>query len=149
MHGPLKNCLMEITAKSVAIFVHLFAQLILNINSALDDSFFWDQLWRGSDITRTQRRLQHVSVLLAGSDWLDVGGVDQSPEVVGAVAAVQTEAEPHAHQAHHRGDAGGGGVTRVPGLQLHSHLEVVSGRNTRLENKHYVLIYHELLFIIK
>lgn len=133
-------------AKSAAIFVHLFVQLILNINAALDDLFFQDQLWRGSDITRTQRRLQHVSVLLAGSDWLDVGGVDQSPEVVGAVAAIQTEAEPRAHQAHHRGDAGGGGVTRVPGLQLHSHLEVVGGRNPRLQNKHFILTYYELYY---
>lgn len=43
----MKDCRMEITAKSVAIFVHLFVQLILNINSALDDSFVWDQLWGG------------------------------------------------------------------------------------------------------
>lgn len=39
----------------------------------------------------TQRWLQHVSVPLAGSYWLDVRRVDQSPEVVCVVAAVQPE----------------------------------------------------------
>ena len=75
----------------------------------------------------TQRRLQHVSLLLAGPYGLDVGGVHQAPKVVGVVAAVQTQAQPHTGNAHHRSDADGGGVAWVTGLQLHAHLEVVGG----------------------
>lgn len=40
----------------------------------------------------TERRLQHVSVPLTGSYWLDVQRVDQPPEIVGVVAAIQTQA---------------------------------------------------------
>lgn len=39
----------------------------------------------------TQRGLQHVSVLLASADGLDVGGVHQPPKVVAVVAAVQAQ----------------------------------------------------------
>lgn len=37
----------------------------------------------------TQRWLQHVTIPLAGPDRLDLSRVDQSPEVVGVVAAIQ------------------------------------------------------------
>lgn len=73
----------------------------------------------------TQWGLQHVSVLLARSYGLNIRGVDQPPEVIGVVAAVQAKAEPDSCYAHHCGDADGGGVTRVASFQLHPSLKVV------------------------
>lgn len=75
--------------------------------------------------SRTQRRLQHVSVLLAAADGLDVRGVHQPPEVVAVVAAVQTETQAHPGEAHHRGDAHRGGIARVVGFEFHAHFEII------------------------
>lgn len=95
----------------------------------------------------TQRRLQHVSVLLAGSYWLDVQGVHQSPEVVGVVAAVEAQAEPDARHAHHRGDADGGGVPRVASLQLHPSFKVIGGRDARLRTEKCVFTFCHLVTV--
>ena len=73
----------------------------------------------------TQRRLQHAAVLLTVADGVDLRGVRQAPEVVLVVGAVEAEAEPRPRQPHHRGDAGGGGVAGVQGLQLHARLELI------------------------
>lgn len=55
--------------------------------------------------TLTQRRLQHISILLTGADRLDVRGVDQSPEVIAVITAVQTEAQTDPGNTHHCGNA--------------------------------------------
>lgn len=83
----------------------------------------------------TQWGLQHVSIPLAGSNGLDVRGVHQPPEVVGVVAAVQTQAETSAHHAHDGGDAHRVGVARVPRLQFHPCLEVIGGGDSGLHTQ--------------
>lgn len=76
----------------------------------------------------TKRRLQHASVLLTVSDWLDLRGVHQPPEVVLVVGAIQAQAQSGAGKTHHCRDAGGGGVPRILGLQLHPGLELIERR---------------------
>lgn len=81
----------------------------------------------------TKRWLQHASVLLTVADWLDLRGVHQAPEVILVVGPVQAQPQPRACQAHHCGDAGGRGVSRVLGLQLHPCLELVKWRCEALD----------------
>lgn len=73
----------------------------------------------------TQRWLQHVSIPLTGPNRLDVGRVDQSPEVVGVVATVQTQAQANTHHAHHRRNADRVGVAGVACFKFHTCFEFI------------------------
>lgn len=81
----------------------------------------------------TKRWLQHASVLLTVANWLDLWGVHQAPEVVLVVGPIQAQPQAWACQAYHRCDAGGCGVPRVLGLQLHPRLELVNWRCETLD----------------
>lgn len=81
----------------------------------------------------TKGRLQHASVFLTVSDWLDLWGVNQAPEVILVVGPIQAQAQPWAGQTYHRGNAGGRGVPRVLGLQLHPSLELIDWRCEALD----------------
>lgn len=83
----------------------------------------------------TQRWLQHVSVPLTGPNGLDVGRVDQSPEVVGVVAAVQTQAQANTHHAHHRRNADRVGVTGVAGFKFHTRFEFIGRGDSGLQGE--------------
>lgn len=72
--------------------------------------------------------LQHASVLLAVSNWLDLGGVYQAPEVVLVVGPIQAQPQTWSCQAYHCGNAGGCGVSWVLSLQLHPCLELIIWR---------------------
>lgn len=87
-------------------------------------------------VALTQRWLQHVSVPLTGPDRLDVGRVDQSPEVVGVVAAVQTQAQANTHHAHHRRNADRVGVAGVACFKLHTCFEFIGRGDSGLQGEH-------------
>lgn len=96
---------------------------------------YWnpEQVWILQFGELTQRWLQHVSVPLTRPDRLDVGRVDQPPEVVGVVAAVQAQTQANTHHAHHRCDADGVGVAWVPCLEFHTCFEFVGRRDSGLQ----------------
>lgn len=83
----------------------------------------------------TQRWLQHVSVPLTGPDRLDVGRVDQPPEVVGVVATVQTQAQANTHHAHHRRNADRVGVAGVAGFKFHTCFEFIGRGDSGLRGE--------------
>ena len=83
----------------------------------------------------TERGLQQARVPLAVAYRVQVGGVDQPPEVILVVAAVQPQSQPRPLHADDGRDARRRQVTRVGRLQLLTDAEPVDGRHRRLHTR--------------